>query len=557
MKLRPYQHEALHGGRGYPGIFRALEEKGSTILVLPTGAGKTIVFSRVVEHYVELGKRALVVAHRRELIDQAYDKIIKTTSVGRWDVGVEMAGDRAADHHKVVVGSVQTLTERRLAKFNPAEFGLVIVDEAHHGVAQSYQRIYHHFRTGEDGGAKLLGVTATPDRLDGTALGEVFSSVAYSYGIDEAIDDGFLVPIKARIFYDAELDFSKVRRTAGDFNKGDLAKVMESEIALSLIARGVHDWAGDRQTIIFAASVEQAYALAEILNSLDPHSALAIDGTASVEERREALRWLQAKPGRRLVNCLLFTEGLDVPEVSCVVPRPTQSRALYAQMAGRGTRLLGSTLEESAAAGKEDMLILDFCGATGKHQLVNVFDILGGKEAKPSSKVFERAEEKAKEGQVGIREALEQARREIDQEELEEQRRLAMEVRYQTAEVHDVFGRLGVKRPVAGSDKGPPATEKQIALLQRHSIPEADKLSRRQASKLIDAIVKRIDKKRCSVKQGNLLQRYGLNADASFQSASAAITAISNVGWKPAPRLLENLIARYPDLSTTSSEIAA
>lgn len=555
--LRPYQAEALDGGRDYPGAFRALEEHPSTILVLPTGAGKTEIFVRVVDRYISRGTRAMVVAHRSELIGQAFDKIAARTSVSPWHLGVEMAGQHAADHHRVVVASIQTLASKRLERFDPAEFGLLVVDECHHSSASTYRRVIDHFAAG---GTKILGVTATPHRMDGKGMGEVFRSVAYVYEIADAVADGWLVPIAGKILLDESMDLSRVRTTAGDYNLGDLGELMEREPAVALVAKGVVAEAGERPTIVYAVTVAQAHAIAETINLLRPGAALAMDGGSSDEERGRALKAFSRGEVQYLCNCALYTEGVDLPLAACIaVARPTKSKALYTQMLGRGLRLLGLSIEESIAAGKRDCLALDFCAASEKIRrgAVTFLDVLDGNE---DAEVRRRAVERASSGSpVYVQQVLDEVSAEI----LAEQRRRALvEVDYRTLAMADPFTILGV-RPRPGKGGGRPATRQQLELLARHKIPGAEvtlkaldagrevsgALDYHQAEEILRAIQDRRRRGLGSPRQSVQLMRFGLNPDAPASSAAKAMEILSKHRWTKT-RAVEELLAKVPGLTS-------
>lgn len=537
---RPYQREAIHGGRGFPGVYRALREDRTTLLVIPTGGGKTIVFSRVVEACVQRGKRALILAHREELIEGAYDKLVRATSVDRLQVGVEMAGERAADHHRVVIASVQTLKGDRLRRIDHREVGLVVVDECHHSTSKSYKAILDHFPQ-----AKILGVTATPDRLDGKGLGQVFASVAYVYEIADAIRDGYLVRVLGEeIRGGSAIDLSEVRTAAGDLNQGDLAAVLERDPAVALVAKGTVDKAGDRPTLLFAVSVAQARATADYINTYTGRqAAVALDGTAPKDVRREVKRRFERGEIQFLVNCALYTEGVDIPSIACVsIARPTKSRALYSQMCGRGLRLLGATIEESIAAGKEDCKILDFSGVSGRHKLVTCFDVLDGNT---DEEVRKRVIKRAEKGPVDALQQLEL----VSAEMMEEQRRRALaDVRYRATAISDPFTVLGV-RPRAGRYGGRPATQQQLERLARHKIPgAAEQLAGKltasapidygQAEQVLNAIGRRVREGKCSVRQASILMKHGLNPDASYATARWALDQIAGNRWKPTPEVL-------------------
>jgi superfamily II DNA or RNA helicase len=541
---RPYQHAAIYGDENHPGIFKALREHRTTLLVLPTASGKTVVFSKVIEACVKRGKRVLVLAHREELIEGAHQKLIWSTSVDRMQIGIEMAGERAGDHHAVVLASVQTLQGERLRRIDASQFGLVVIDESHHARSKSYETIINHFPE-----SKILGVTATPDRLDGKGLGKVFESVAYVYEIADAIRDGYLVRVVGEeIMGGSAIDLTDVRTTAGDLNQGDLAEVLERDPAVALVARGTVDRAGDLPTIIFAVSVAQARSIAEYINAyLGRPAAVALDGTAPREVRRDVKKRFEQGAFSYLVNCSLYTEGVDIPSIACVsIARPTQSRALYSQMVGRGLRLLGATIEESIAAGKDTCRVLDFSGVSGKHKLVTCFDVLDGNT---DEEVRRRVIKRAESGPVDALEQLELVSREI----VEEQRLRALrDVKYRAVAMADPFTVLGV-HPRAGRYGGRPATLAQVEKLARHKIPGSEEQLRRmqagqageqepidygQAEQLLRAIGKRVREGKCSVRMAKILVKHGLSPDAPFEVAKWALDQIAGNRWRPTPEVL-------------------
>ena len=347
MKLRSYQEAAVDG------IFEAWRSARSTLLVQPTGTGKTVTFAHVINR-MPMG-RALVLAHREELIVQAADKIARVTGA---KPDTEMAEMRA-DHGmfgkaRVVVSSIQTQCagrngDTRMKRFDPQEFGLLVVDEAHHATAPTYRRVLEHYGQNQD--LKILGVTATPDRHDEEALGQVFDSVAFDYELLDAIRDGWLVPIHQRSVVVDGLDYSGVRTTAGDLNGADLARVMEYEETLHGIAHPTVELAAGRKALVFAASVAHAERLCEIFNRHSTGCARFVTGTTPKDERRGMLADYAAGKFQMLVNVGVATEGFDEPGIQVVVmARPTKSRALYAQMAGRGTRALPGLVDAHEAA---------------------------------------------------------------------------------------------------------------------------------------------------------------------------------------------------------------
>lgn len=519
---RPYQEA------GIAAIKEKLGEGRSTLFVCPTGGGKTFVASTFISRHVPAAP-VVWLAHREELVDQGIADLGDV--VGEF-VAKEKADARAVGG-RLVVASVQTLKGDRLDDFKAryARPGLIVVDEAHHAVAPSYRKILDAFPD-----AKVLGLTATPDRADERAMGQVFDSVAYVYEIQDAIRDGYLCPIRiSRVQVDA-IDLRAVRTVAGDLNQGELDVVMSSEKALHGVARPTLELAGSRRTIVFTTSVENAHRLAEIFNRYRPESARAVDGSTDTDQRRRILTDHKAGAYQFLCNVGVLTEGYDDPGVSCVaMARPTKSRALYAQCAGRGLRIL---------VGKTDCLLLDFVGNSGSHALASALDILGGKYDEATvAKARELVE--GAEGGLLAAEALEQAARLLAEAKAREAARRARvkgKVSYRTEAV-DPFAVLHVKPLVDDHSArfGMTATEKQIAALQKAGVPVAEDLSRARASQLIGSVFKRRDLGLATFKQLALLRRYGLtDLNISIQRAKETIDAIKANGW----RLPANLNAR-------------
>lgn len=357
--LRPYQHEAVAAAQ------RDLATHRSALLVAATGTGKTVTFAELVRQAKMRGERCLVLAHRDELIQQAVRKL---EALGMHPE-VERAKWRASAHADCVVASVQTLRGPRLTKYAPDHFGLIVVDEAHHATAPGYRAILDHFDS-----AKVLGVTATPLRADGQALGDVFESVAYRYEIRQAIREGYLVPITARHVVVDGVDLSAVKTRAGDLAQDQLAKVLETEQAIAGVVVPLLDLAHDRPTVVFGVDVAHAEALAAELNARRDGCARAVSGNTSDSDRMRLLWEFEDGQFQFLCNCALLTEGWDSPRTACVaIARPTKSWALYVQMVGRGTRPCPET-------GKRDLLLLNFSGKAGRHRLVGPADALAGSD---------------------------------------------------------------------------------------------------------------------------------------------------------------------------------
>lgn len=533
MKLRDYQENAV---QSVLSEWQAGNTK--TLVVQPTGTGKTVTFSEVVRRQVQTtGKRAMVIAHREELIYQAAKKLRTITGI---DPGIEMADQRAHgvgfwDHPMIVCASKDTLRGRRLEKFAASDFGCLVIDEAHHSTAKSYSNIISHFK-----GVPLLGVTATPDRHDEIALGNVFQSVAFDYGLADAIRDGWLVRVRQDQITVADLDLSNVRVTAGDLNAAELSAVLEHEKVLHEMVYPTIDIVGDRRTLIFCASVHQAERVAEIIDRHRPGSARSVSGTTPSDERARIFKDFGNGEFQFLVNVGIATEGWDDPAtdgrgVQCVaLMRMTQSRSLYAQMLGRGTRPLPGvvdgdfTAEERvariAASKKPSMLVLDYKGNAGRHQLVYASDILGGKAL---DEVVSKVKEKS-----GSFDVLE----EIDIAEVEYQRKLEAARRarvigtaqYERVTV-DPFAHLGIApKRVAWWFAQKPASDAQKALLRKNGVPGVDRINMGEAKQLIDKVMGSP-----SEKQAKVLRRFGYDpAKYDRKGASQIIDAVVANGWK-------------------------
>lgn len=343
MNLRPYQREAVEAvlSARRAGIRRM-------VVCLPTGAGKTVIFAQL----SRLARRGvLVLAHREELVTQAKDKI-EAALAGEAIVAIEQADRRAPPEAKVVVASIRSLREERLAALMAArDIGLVIYDECHHAAADDNLRVLRQlgaFATNWTG--TLLGFTATTMRGDGQGLDKVFDEIVYSKTLPELIDRGFLVRLAGyRIATDADL--TRLSSAGLDFAEDELAMAVDIEERNALVARAIQELARDRRTIAFCVNVSHARHLSYALNALGVPAGI-VHGNMKSDDRAKAL--LDFRQGRTIVltNVGVLTEGFDDPGVSCIaMARPTRNEGLYAQCVGRGTRLF---------PGKTDCLILDF-----------------------------------------------------------------------------------------------------------------------------------------------------------------------------------------------------
>lgn len=348
MGLRPYQKEAVEA------VERAFRDVQSTLIVLATGCGKTIVFSHVAANEVRRGGRVLILAHRGELLQQAIDKLEKATGIRAGMEKAEITSDVFdLPPFTVVVGSVQSMCrEHRLERFRRDEFSLIIIDECHHALTGTYGSVIGYFDR-----AKLLGVTATPDRGDLRSLGEVFQSISYEYSIVQAIKDGYLCPIRAQTI-PLKIDLTGVAKQGGDYQASGVGSALDPY--LHQICREIRLRAADRKTIVFTPLIATSRKMLEIFRSEGVTDVREVNGESA--DRAETLHWFEAAPkGCVLLNSMLLTEGYDEPSVDCIVVlRATKVRALFVQMVGRGTRL---------ADGKDNLLLLDFLWLTASHDL--------------------------------------------------------------------------------------------------------------------------------------------------------------------------------------------
>jgi len=496
---------------------------------MPTGTGKTIVLAHIIHRW---SGRVLVVAHREELIRQAAAKIAAVTG---HPCDIEMANEHSDLHmfnrSKVVVASKDSLHERRLSKWKPDEFSLIVTDEAHHSIAASYRRIYNYFPA-----AKHLGVTATPDRTDERALGQVFESVAFNYEIPDAINDGWLVPILQRSIHVANLDFASVKTTAGDLNQKQLAEIMENERMLHEVITPTLRLAKWRKVLMFCASVKHAERAAEILNRHQPNSARWVCGETPKDERANTLRDYSASRFQFLCNVGVFTEGFDEPTIDMVVvARPTESRSLYAQMVGRGTRPLANTVDGEPTgilrraaiqkSAKPNLEVIDFEGNAGKHKLVCVADILGGQyDDEVIERVRQQTTKLSPSMPVDTQAALREAAVKIKDEHDAAKRALIVANKVDfTSTTIDPFDVLALEPArERGWDTGKPATDKQVETLAKFGI-EAASLSRAKASQLIGECFSRRASGKCTFKQARQLAKFGYKTDVSFESATAIL----------------------------------
>ncbi len=544
--LRPYQTSALEATRSQ------LKQYASTVVVLPTGLGKTVYAAKLISEW-EQGN-TLFLAHTRELIEQAADKL--GHELGYKPV-VEM-NVQGADPDSLwqgglaVVGSVQSMySDRRLDKYKRHPFGLIVVDECHHSTASTYKKVVGFFQA-INPNIKVVGITATPNRSDGTALGLMFESVAYQMSINDAVNDGWLVPVLQEYIVVDSLSFDGIKTKKNEFGEADFAagqleELLVQEEMLHKMAVPAIEKLGDRPALFFTASVRHAHELSAVLNRYKPNSSAAVDGTTPKEMRKDVIRDFSNGKTQFLCNCAVLTEGFDAPACAAIVMgRPTKSLSLYTQMLGRGLRPLPGIvdgIEESQerklsilTSAKPSCFVLDFVG-NSNHKLASAYDVLGGNYDAETKELARKEGQQKKD----VSETMDQAAAllMIEREWKEREDIKAQEVRYGSHRV-DPFDDDAPE--VVGSDYTGPyrgtATDSQVRLLVNLGVAQAtaERFSKKQAGAIID----KMGKDTCTVKQAATLRRAGIDPTGiGIKKASRWIDALAANGWQKPERMPE------------------
>lgn len=513
MILRPYQANAV---QAVSDEF----QKGHkhTLLVLPTGTGKTIVFAKVVELHVNGGKRALILAHRSELLGQASEKLKLACGL---DTALEKAESTSVGTGEAVtVASVQTLSqEKRLTRFPHDYFDLIVVDEAHHCMSDTYQTILRYFDT-----AKVLGVTATPDRSDQKKLSEFFDSKAYEYSLREAVKDGYLCPVKAQMI-PLELNIKDVGISNGDYAVGEIGSAIEpylNQIVLEML-----NYCKGRKTVVFLPLIDTSRKFCELLNL---HGFRAAEVNGKSKDREEILKDFENGEYDVLCNSMLLTEGWDCPAVDCIIVlRPTKVRSLYQQMVGRGMRL---------SQGKTELLLLDFLWLTERHDLCRPSSLIS-----KDQNIAARIDEKVRNIEDGI--DLLEAEAESESDAIKEREEsLKRELEAMRTRKRKLVDPIQYAFSIAAEDLADyeptfawemaPATEKQIAYLEKCGIFAESITNCGMASLLIDKLVSRKEEGLATPRHIRCLERYGFKhvGTWSFDAASKMITRLANNDWR-------------------------
>nr|DAD98699.1 MAG TPA: Chromatin remodeling complex ATPase [Myoviridae sp. ctPT18] len=423
--------------------------------------------------------------------------------IGKWD--------------RIIVGSVQTLCrDSRLTLFSKSYFDTIIIDEAHHALSSSYQAILNYFDT-----ADILGVTATPDRSDMQNLGKVFDSLAYEYTLRDAISSGYLVKIQVQTL-PLHIDFTNVKITAGDFQAGDIGRVLDPY--LEQIADTLIDYK-DRKIVVFLPLIETSQKFCKMLIERG-FNAAEVNGNS--KDRNEITEAFANGKYNVLCNSMLLTEGWDCPSVDCVIVlRPTKSRALYTQMIGRGTRL---------CEGKDHLLVLDFLWHYEKHSLCRPAHLIA-----KSDDVAIKMTEILETSSMGLEEAEEEAERDVL---AEREAALAKELAAMRKKKAKLVDPLQFEFSIQAEDlthyvpafgyEVQAITPKQIDTLEKFGINPDLIESSGKATLLINRLIKRKEEGLASPKQIRTLERYGFQKVGMWtqNDASKMISRICASGWR-------------------------
>lgn len=458
--LRDYQHAIVKS------VIESCTWHRSVLFTSATGTGKTVCFVKIIDEFLRLNptKKALVLAHRRELISQAADRIYRDTGIMP---EVEMASDWAMGFGRVVVSSVQTQVsgmagEGRMTRFDPKDFAVVVFDEAHRAVSHSWMRVQKYYLDGNPD-LKCVLCTATPDRSDGKGLAQVADHCAFVYPLKQAVHDGWLCSPMWKVLEVADLDYSAVHVVAGELNQKEVGEILERDAIVMRMAKPIVRECIGKQTLVFAGSVKQSKHLADIINVDQPDSAVVVHGNTPDEERKRAFEDFAARRKQFLINVGIVTEGTDLPGVEVVaLCRPTKSRGLYEQMIGRGVRTViahelsrMATPDERkkaiAASDKPHFTVIEFEGNAGRHALVTLPDVLAGDMTPPQkAKLKAKAKAALELGEsTDVERALEQMRAdEAKEEQARKRAAIKAAVKYQV-KGHNPWELYGVTPPKA------------------------------------------------------------------------------------------------------------
>lgn len=531
--LRYYQQDA------YDSVFRELKTNRSTMVVAATGLGKTRLFTAIAKAW---NGRVLVLAHRKELVDQAAESLKMHCQEA---VEIEQ-GQLKSERARIVVGSVQSVCQQhRLDRIGRDGFSLVIVDEVHNYLAKTFRRVLDWFSE-----AKVLGVTATPDRTDGKAMGQIMDSVAYKMDIKDGIQSGYLVPLKIGRVRINSIDLRGVNKVRGDLHEGKLEKVMLESVGA--VVQKTLELHPDRQGILFFPGVESAELAAQKINLIQPGSAIFIDAKTDKDERAQLVADFRAGKYQWFCNCSIAVEGFDAPKASLVaIACPTTSRKKYTQMVGRGARVIaecvagidgrGDAGERRAAiewSEKSDCVILDFVGNSGKHSLVSPIDLLGGSYDEEARAEARKEMEELEDGEVADPEQILQRAK----QRVEARLRALQSVEFlvqATVDYVDPFTCLGMDEKALNEKElslgGPTKMSSNTRdMLERFGVDrsEIDKMGKVHGDKMLRTLFSRKRFKLCDYGQLKLLKQWGITTSkVSEKQAREAIGYLSECAY--------------------------
>lgn len=508
--LRPYQAHAIDS------CLAALRTYRRVLVDMFTGAGKTSCFASLVRLGVEHGRKILILVNGDELVEQVRERLFEQVGISP---ALEKAAKKAPLWSPCVIGSVPTLTkESRRARWGPGAFDLIICDEAHHAVAESWKAILDYFQS-----AKVVGFTATSTRIDRKALSEVFEYTCFRMDVLDGFKEGWIVPPRPVPIRVDGLDISKIRTIAGELEKESLDAVVRNVDVLQKMAEPTFECVGSRQAIVFCCSVAHAHAFAALLRQMGA-TADAVDATTPKAVRKPIIDRFRSGELQYLCNYSIVNEGFDVPNAQAIVMASlTKSEQTYIQRVGRGLRPEPQisklpTAEERIAAikasSKPDALVLDFLGNSGRHKIMRlpraIFPNL-------SEEVLEQVESPEVAGkQLTLLEAVDMASWMVD----EANSRTRKGVTYHTMEA-DLYGNdaagvmvfLGIRKRINDRLFSTPLSEAKLAALHRLKIPNAKDYTDEEASEILREVYRRKRKNLCTVPQGLLLRKLGYTED--------------------------------------------
>jgi len=523
-ELRPYQR-AIVGG-----VHSSLQTHQRTLVVSPTATGKTVCFLTIAVEAIRSGARVLVLVPAH-LVDQT----AKRARAAGVPTDTEIGPKKAELFVQCVVASVETLSgDGRVDRFGEEHFQLVLVDEAHHSMAPMWRKLLDYFSM-----AKVVGFTATPDRLDCQSLMEIYEDLAFEYTIQEAIRDGWLAPIDQRYAFIKGLDFSKVRRDGRQLNAGDLDAVYNHANIIRLMATTAINLMEEcKKIVVFCTSIAAARGFAEYLRTLG-QPAEAVWGTMGKRKKRKAKEDLESGKLRILTNVDCLTEGWDCPPVDGIVmASSTESRVAYTQRIGRGLRLF---------PGKERCLVLDFVGDSKHLKLVHSPHVLNpaltDEQAERTQEILMSEPGKSVGGAIQL--ALEQLAEETFEarlqrelqakgKEVDPQVELYKIDPFDTSDSGKVFAMMKMSRLEDRWDRE--CTPAQAEALKRFGVKDPEVLDATNAAQLLDRLILRRNKGLATLRQARKLIQAGTHPSNAFamthERAQQGIRELQQNGWR-------------------------